>query len=95
MKEIALQVINNYGIENQQRKLNEEVFELQEAIIKAPYHIGIFPEDYKHVVEELADVRFMLLQIQCWYEIKDEEIEEVMLFKGNRQLGRMKNEKEN
>ena len=34
MKNDLLKIINHYGIVHQQRKLNEEVFELQEAIIK-------------------------------------------------------------
>lgn len=34
MKNDLLKIINHYGIEHQQRKLNEEAFELQEAIIK-------------------------------------------------------------
>ena len=32
MKEELLKIINHYGINNQKRKLEEEVFELQEAI---------------------------------------------------------------
>ena len=32
MDEQLLKIINHYGINNQQRKLEEEIFELQEAI---------------------------------------------------------------
>lgn len=100
MKEIALAVINNYGVEHQQRKLQEEVFELQEAITtyelkeSVEYDIPLseLVGSREHIIEELGDVRFMLLQFQAKYDIKDEEIEEVMLFKGNRQTGRIKYE---
>lgn len=34
MKEKLLKIINHYGVNNQQRKLAEEHFELQEAIRK-------------------------------------------------------------
>ena len=33
MKENLLQIINHYGIKSQQRKLQEEVFELQQGIM--------------------------------------------------------------
>lgn len=33
MEEKLLKIINNYGVDNQQRKLAEEVFEFQEAVI--------------------------------------------------------------
>ena len=33
MKEDLLQIIEHFGIDNQQRKLQEEVFELQKEII--------------------------------------------------------------
>lgn len=34
MKEKSLKIIEHFGVNNQQRKLQEEVFELQEAITK-------------------------------------------------------------
>ena len=34
MEENLLKIINHYGVNHQQRKLQEEVFELNEAIIK-------------------------------------------------------------
>lgn len=102
IKDKALQVISHYGINNQQRKLNEEVFELQEAIRDYEEQKRVCEEfcsrlhcdmERKHIVEELGDVRFMLLQFQSWYGITDEEIEEVMEYKGNRQLGRMQEQR--
>lgn len=56
--------------------------------------------DYKdyskdHIKEEIADVMVMLKQIQLYYDISTEDIEEIMTFKVNRQLERIKKEKEN
>lgn len=99
MKNKALQIAEHYGISNQLKKLSEEVFELQEAVtiheLKKSVEYEIPKTEIKgsreHIIEELGDARFMLLQFQCWYGITDEEIEEVMIFKGNRQLERIKN----
>lgn len=90
MNEDLLKIINHYKIMPQLKYFQSEVFELNEAIITAPYTIAISAENYKHVVEEMADVLVMLKQFQLWYEITDEEIEEVMKYKINRQLERIK-----
>ena len=104
MEEKLLKIINNYGIANQLRKFNEESFELQEAILyrEHPTDIGrplrdmsarlnnkVSP-DIEHITEEIADVMVMLKQFQYYYEIEDKEIEEVMKFKIERQLNRIK-----
>ncbi|MBQ9658717.1 MAG: hypothetical protein IJV31_08125 [Clostridia bacterium] len=49
----------------------------------------------EHVIEEIADVMVMLKQIQLNYNIRTEEIKEVMKFKIDRQLKRIKEENEN
>lgn len=97
MKEDLLQIIQHYGINHQQRKFQEEVFELNEVIIKErelysnggtlSYH----NELKQHITEEIADVMVMLKQFQYYYEISDKEIEEVMQSKINRQIERIKN----
>lgn len=102
MKEDTLEIINHYGVRNQLKKLNEECYELIEAIRdyeeqkQACEFVGCSrihaDKERKHIVEELGDVRFMLLQFQNYYEIADEEIEEVMRFKDNRQLERISKE---
>jgi NTP pyrophosphatase (non-canonical NTP hydrolase) len=92
MKDKLLQIINRYGIEHQQRKLEEEVFELQEAITKYEYVDFTELED---ITQELADVQVMLKQFQYFYAITDEKIEKVMLFKVDRQLERIENERNN
>lgn len=103
MKEELLKIINHYRVENQQRKLNEEVFELQEAIIRKEYlpnEKDVDPELFamnleiekakEHIEEELADVMVLLTQIKYYYELDNERIKEIMKQKVNRQLDRMK-----
>ena len=101
MEEKLLKIINHYGVYNQQRQLNEEVFELQEAITihelkqSVEYEIPLteIVGTKEHIIEEIADVQVMLDQFQFYYGIKDEEIWEMMKFKINRQLKRIEEEK--
>lgn len=94
MKENLLQIINHYGIKSQQRKFQEEVFELNEAIIKAEENLAL--EKYiEHITEEIADVCVMLEQFIEYYNIDRNDVEKIMKFKIHRQLERIENEKEN
>ena len=45
-----------------------------------------------HIEEEIADVLVMLKQIQYYYEIPDDEIENVMKYKIERQIKRIEEE---
>lgn len=45
-----------------------------------------------HIIEEIADVQFMLNQFKEYYEITDDEILDVILSKANRQLERIEKE---
>lgn len=95
MKENLLKIINYYGVNNQQRKLAEEVFELQEAIT-------IFDNDYEtlnieneinHIAEEIADVLNLIEQFMYYYDIDfNEQVLEIKHLKVIRQLERIKNE---
>ncbi len=49
----------------------------------------------EHVIEEIADVMVMLKQIQLNYNIKTDDIKEVMKFKIARQLERIENDESN
>lgn len=89
MKNEFWKIIEFYGVNHQQRKLMEELFELQEAIIVQEKCRDLEP---KHVIEELADVMVLLKQFQVLYGIDDKEIEEVMQYKINRQIGRINND---
>lgn len=92
MEQDLLGIINNYGYRNQLRKLNEECYELMESIRDYEDPGARFALK-KHIIEELADVTVMLKQFQAYYGITDEEIEEVMLYKIERQKKRMEDEK--
>lgn len=89
MRNKYLNIINHYGINNQQRKLEEEVFELQEAITK--YESG-YTLTREYIKEEVADVYVLLNQIIEYYNLSIDDIDEIMTKKLNRQIERMKNE---
>ena len=100
MKEDLLKIINNYGVLSQLRPFNEESYELIEAIIKkeedyqfSETTVRIDKENIRHIAEEMADVMVMLKQFQYYYGIEDEQIEEIMKYKINRQLERLNKEK--
>ena len=100
MKEKLLKIINNYGVYNQQRKFQEEVFEVQDAITvyetellhlrdeTDKQYIETLKED---IAEEIADVCVILREFMEYYGISRDEITEIMEYKINRQIERMKN----
>ena len=89
MDEKLLKIIEHYGVNAQQRKLQEEVFELQEAITLFEYGKGF----RWGVIEELADVFVLLNQIGTYYHIEEEEIINVFNKKVDRTLKRIEKEK--
>lgn len=89
MKSKLLTIINHYGINNQQRKLEEEVFELQEAITKYEYSDFAYTTE---IMEELADVQVLLDQVRFYYDIEWKDKNKIMVEKIERQLERIKNE---
>ena len=100
MKEDLTKIISHYGVNDQQRKLAEEVFELQEAITthelknSVSYEIPLteIVETKEHIAEEIADVAVMLKQFRIYYNISDKTINTIMRKKIARQLERIKNE---
>ena len=108
MKEKLLNIINHYGLENQQRKLQEEVFELQEVITQVrllSYQNELserhdekpawkIDEYMKFIEEEIADVYVLLNQFFYYYDLDSEKIQKIMELKVNRQINRMKEEEE-
>ena len=96
MKDDLLKIISFYGVIPQLKYFQSEVFEMNEAIIERELHWNydteiqdINPLD-KHIAEEIADCMVMLKQFQYYYGIEDKEIEEVMKYKIDRQLERIK-----
>ena len=86
MKEDLLKIIEHFGINNQQRKLHEELFELNEAI--TIYEQGN-NQSCDDIVEEIADVCVILSQFMEIYNITQDEISERMANKINRTLERI------
>lgn len=100
MEEQLLKIINHYGINNQQRKLEEEVFELQEAItiyklknsVQYEKPLTELIEIKEHLTEECADVFVLLGQILYYCNIDSDELNKMIDQKIKRQLERIKND---
>lgn len=105
MKSKLLEIINHYGIDNQQRVIEEELFELQKAIIEyecfklANEKSGMELFDLKalkeHIEEEVADVCVPLQQFCNKYKLNVPKIGDIQWEKVDRQLERIKNETNN
>lgn len=80
-----LKIINHFGVSNQQRKLQEEVFEFQEAIIKYESGFG----DIKEVEEEFVDVISILRQFKEHYQLNPLNVLLMGIKKKKRTLKRM------
>lgn len=95
MEEQLKKIINHYGISKQLKYIHSEYFELDEAIMKfndSNYNSADFA--IEHIAEELADVMVMLKQFQYYYYITDEQVENIMVQKIERQLKRIEEENE-
>ena len=98
MKEDLLTIINHYTLMKQLKYIHSEYFELDESILD--YEKSGWDFDYEdaqelekkystHIAEEISDVMVMLKQFQYYYDISDEQIEDIMKFKIKRQLERI------
>lgn len=99
MKEKLLKIINHYGINKQLKYIHSEYYELDEAIIEYENYEDLVDIEINtkkhlknHITEEIADIMVMLKQFQYYYEITDEQIEEIMNYKIQRQLDRISEE---
>ena len=92
MKEKLLKIIQHYGINKQLKYIHSEYYELDEAILSAKCYKEMTLRDKIHIIEEIADVMVMLKQFQYYYGITDEQIEEIMNYKIDRQLDRINEE---
>ena len=73
MKDIILKVLEHFGFNRQKVKAVEELSELQNAILRDLDGRG----NYNNIVEEIADVEIMLIELKTMYEIPPSEIEEI------------------
>lgn len=85
--EKLLKIINHYGLKAQLKHLHTEHYELDEACL-----LGQLTCNKEHVAEELADMFVMLFQIKEYFDISDEQIDEIMEHKIERQLKRIEDE---
>ena len=85
MKDKLSQIIKHYGLPQQLKYIHSEYFELDEAIISGDNPI--------HIAEEIADIMVMLEQFKVYFDIDDEQIEQIMNEKIDRQLERIKQER--
>ena len=100
MNKDIVEIIKHYGVNPQQKKLAEEVFELQEAITeyemvkdnKVIYSDSYLDKCYHHVAEELADAMLLLKQFKAYYNVSDDELENIMQGKIARTFKRIDNE---
>jgi len=68
-------IFNHFGYDNQLKKLNEEFFEVTEALVL---------KDRAKFVEEISDVLVVALQFKQYYKVKDDEIINAAIPKINR-----------
>lgn len=92
------EIINHFGVRNQMKKCNEEMFEFLEAVDN--YEDGLSeienPHSYigegelrmlrEHVVEEMGDVLLLLTQFIALYEIDKTELDNTIDYKLDRTL---------
>lgn len=79
-KDKLKKIFQYHGLSAQLKKLSEEVFELQEAILTG--------SNFADITKEFADVMVLLNQIKAIYNLDEEEIKEAMKYKIDRQLKR-------
>lgn len=104
MNKDLLKIIQNYGLSNQLKKLSEELYEFQEAVLS--YNLlKTINEDvkdkvleknteyiYKCVLEEYADLCVLLSQFELYFDLNEDEVLQVMRNKVDRQLKRIEND---
>ncbi len=100
MQEKLEKIICHYGVNNQQRKLIEELFELEEAITIYQKDIEegdpnsvitsiIIENNLNHIAEEMADVLVLLEQFRIFYGIDLENVKKIGRRKIDRQINRI------
>lgn len=89
MKERANKVISKFGLENQIKKFSEESYELQEALIKANLQLNKIDDLRENITSEIADVLFLLIQFIDYFNIKDLDVLDKLVYKSERTLDRM------
>ncbi len=88
-RELLLEIIEHYGIENQMMQCIEEMGELIQAINK--YRRSEFSDScidaYNQVIEEIADVQIMIEQMRLMFN--GDDVDKVIAEKLERMRGRL------
>lgn len=77
-KRTVHRVISVFGSKNQKMQSLEELMELQSALFE---NIHRETDNRKNIVEEIADVEIMLVQLKEIFNIEPKEIEEIQDYK--------------
>ena len=87
------QIADHYKLEHQLKKTLEELSELSQEIRDYLFDYQMKLDDITacRIVDEIADAKIMLEQLEYLLEIK-KEVEERIVFKLNRQIKRMADE---
>ena len=85
-------IIEHYGVRKQLKKLSEEVYELQEAVIEEDLLCGVNGCNNEHITEEIADVFVILRQLVMQFDIAENDIEDMADYKVKRTLERIEKE---
>lgn len=92
MKEDLLKIINHYGVLTQLKYFYTEIYELTEAIITQELDESGYNYEIEHIAEEIADVLVMLRQFIEYYDINEEKIYKIFVYKMERQIERIEKE---
>lgn len=101
---VFYEIINHYGIDEQQRMFTEESSELNIALSKLHRYATIAPDKEEHkyyeklianVIEEIVDTQIILDQLKYIYaKDSEEELNKLYDFKIKRIFDRVKKEKD-
>lgn len=89
-KDLYERNIQYHGIEQETTIAMEECSELIQAISKCKRY-GCMDKYRDNLIEEIADVLFVIDEIKIIYDISDEAISEIKQYKINRQDYRIEN----
>lgn len=101
MKDKLNKIIKHYGLNNQLKYFQGEVFELTESIFQYEEQKRVCEQccnelhierEKQHITEEIADVLVMLEQFRLYYDIDLAQVKKIGKFKIDRQIERMKND---
>ena len=87
IREKCQKIADHYGYEDQSRMLQEECAELIQAVNK--FHRKESSKTFDSLVEEMADVQIMIIQILHLLDVDKEIYREELMNKLDRQLERM------